>query len=257
MYTSAISGISFTVTSHANDIFEHGLILARKAARAKYFITISEFNRRFLKKINITDNQIRVVRCGVDLKFEGIKKEQSDKIRICSLGRLVEKKGMPTLIEAVAILKRRGVFVNLSIAGDGPEKDKLADMVNELGVDDCVQLIGALENRDVGPWVSKHDIFALACQKDRNGDMDGIPVVLMEAMMLGVSVVSTRISGIPELVIDGETGLLVEPQDPEALANAIEKRDLQSSLIENAAKHVVSEFGRDVNIDRLEQLFND
>lgn len=257
MYTSAISGIPFTITSHANDIFEHGLILTRKAERAKYFVTISDFNRRFLKEIGIPDDQIRIVRCGVDLKFEGIAKEKSDKIRICSLGRLVEKKGMPTLIEAVAILKQRGVPVHLSIAGDGPEQDKIAAKINEVGVADCVQLIGALENAEVGPWMSRHDIFVLACQKDSNGDMDGIPVVLMEAMMLGISVVTTRISGIPELVIDGKTGLLVEPQDPEALADAIEKRDLQTSLIENAANHVVTEFGRDVNIDRLEQLFNE
>ena len=257
MYASAISNIPFTVTSHANDIFEHGLVLTRKAERAKYFVTISDFNRKFLREIGMLDNQIRIVRCGVDLKFQGVAKKDSNSIRICSLGRLVVKKGMPTLIEAVAILKQRGVLVSLSIAGDGPELDNIIAKIHELDVEDCVELVGALDNAEVGPWMSKHDIFALACQKDSNGDMDGIPVVLMEAMMLGVSVITTRISGIPELVMDGKTGLLVEPEDPVALADAIEQRKLQSSLIENAADHVVAEFGRDVNINRLEHLFNE
>ncbi|HRW30005.1 MAG TPA: glycosyltransferase family 4 protein, partial [Emcibacteraceae bacterium] len=257
MYASAISNIPFTVTSHANDIFEHGLLLKRKAERAKYFVTISDFNRRFLMEIGLLAAKIRIVRCGVDLKYEGAEKETSNKIRLCSLGRLVEKKGMLTLIDAVAILKEKGKAVSLSIAGDGPEREQIENRINEKNLSDCVEMIGALDNKDVGPWMAKHDIFVLACQKDRNGDMDGIPVVLMEAMMLGLSVISTRISGIPELVINGETGLLVEPKDPEALADAILKRDIQQSLIDNAAKHVLSEFGRDVNIDRLETLFNE
>ncbi|MCP5380908.1 MAG: glycosyltransferase [Kordiimonadaceae bacterium] len=257
MYASAISSIPFTVTSHANDIFEHGLLLKRKAERAKYFVTISDFNRRFLLEIGLPANKIRIVRCGVDLKYDGAEKNTSEKIRLCSLGRLVEKKGMLTLIDAVALLKERGVPVSLSIAGDGPERGQIEKSIAEKNLTDHVEMIGALDNKDVGPWMAKHDIFVLACQKDKNGDMDGIPVVLMEAMMLGLSVISTRISGIPELIIDGKTGLLVEPKDAEALAEAIVKRDIQHSLIDNAANHVLSEFGRDVNIDRLETLFNE
>ncbi|MEZ5756632.1 MAG: glycosyltransferase [Emcibacteraceae bacterium] len=256
MYASVISHKPFTVTSHANDIFEHGLLLKRKAERAKYFVTISDFNRRFLMEIGLPANKIRIVRCGVDLKYEGAEKEASEKIRLCSLGRLVEKKGMLTLIDAVALLKDRGVPVLLSIAGDGPERTQIEKRIAEKNVSDCVEMIGALDNKDVGRWMAKHDIFVLACQKDKNGDMDGIPVVLMEAMMLGLAVISTRISGIPELIIDGKTGLLVEPKDADALAEAIVKRDIQHSLIDNAASHVQSEFGRDVNIDRLEVLFN-
>lgn len=257
MYASAVSDIPFTITSHANDIFEHGLILNRKAERAKYFVTISDFNRRFLKEIGMPDEQIRIVRCGVDLKFTGSEKEPSDKIRICSLGRLVQKKGMPTLIEAISILKKRGVAVQLSIAGDGPEQQNIMQKIAEFDVLDCVEMIGALDNSVVAAWMADHDIFALACQKDSNGDMDGIPVVLMEAMMLGIPVITTKISGIPELVIDGETGILVEPEDAEMLANAIENKQMQQKLIEKAARHVVDEFGKDVNIDRLEILFNE
>lgn len=258
MYTSAISGVPFTVTSHANDIFEHGLILKRKALRAKYFITISDFNRQFLKGIGMPDDQIRIVRCGVDLKLGKQEvKEPSDIIRVCSLGRLVEKKGMPTLIDAIAVLKKRGVSVQLSIAGDGPEQQKIEQKIAQLNVSDCVKMDGALDNSEVAKWMAAHDIFALACQKDSNGDMDGIPVVLMEAMMLGIPVVTTRISGIPELVIDGKTGSLVEPEDAEALADAIENRGKQQKLIDKAARHVVQEFGKDVNIDRLEAIFNE
>ncbi|MBL4603775.1 MAG: glycosyltransferase family 4 protein [Emcibacteraceae bacterium] len=257
MYASAVSGIPFTLTSHANDIFEHGLILNRKADRAKYFITISDFNKRFLKDIGMNEDKIRIVRCGVNLTLGENKKNTRDEIRICSLGRLVEKKGMPTLIEAVAILKKRGLAVKLSIAGDGPEQSKITQKIKELDISDRVVMVGALENSQVASWMSEHDIFVLACQKDSNGDMDGIPVVLMEAMMLGVPVITTKISGIPELVIHGETGLLVTPESAEELADAIEKRQLQNSLTDNAAKHVVQEFGRDVNIDRLEVLFNE
>lgn len=257
MYTSAISGVPFTVTSHANDIFEHGLILRRKADRAKYFLTISDFNKRFLEKIGIPADKIRIVRCGVDLKFDAQENENSDIVRVCSLGRLVEKKGMPTLLEAISILKNRGVSVRLSIAGDGPEQEAIKQKIKELDVSDCVEMIGALDNSEVAAWMAKHNIFALACQKDSNGDMDGIPVVLMEAMMLGIPVITTKISGIPELVIDEETGLLVDPEDAEALADAIENRNEQKRLIKKAARHVVDEFGRDVNIDRLEAIFNE
>ncbi len=257
MYASAITGIPFTVTSHANDIFEHGLLLTRKAERAKYFVTISEFNRRYLRKIGMPDEKIRVVRCGVDLKFDQKAKPKSEVIRICSLGRLVEKKGMLTLVEAVGMLKKRGVPISLSIAGDGPQEEKIINKIAALGLQDEITMVGALENAKVAEWMSSFDIFALACQIDSNGDMDGIPVVLMEAMMLGVPVITTQISGIPELVIDRKTGLLVEPENAEALANAILERDVQQSMIENAAKHVVDEFGRDVNIDRLEEIFNE
>ena len=257
MYTSAISGIPFTVTSHANDIFEHGLILNRKAKRAKYFVTISDFNRRYLLETGMPDEEIKIVRCGVDLKLDKKDKPSSDEIRVCSLGRLVEKKGMQILVEAIAVLRDKGINVSLSIAGDGPEEERIKDKIEELNLQDQVSMIGAIDNSQVAEWMASHDIFALACQKDSNGDMDGIPVVLMEAMMLGIPVISTEISGIPELIIDRKTGLAVEPENPVALANAILMRDAQKNMIDVAAEHVVNEFGRDVNIDRLEAIFNE
>ncbi len=261
MYASAITGIDYTVTSHANDIFEHGLILKRKAERSKYFLTISEFNRKFLEARGLDKIKVRVVRCGVNLKFQERDKKPDKKFKICSLGRLVEKKGMPVLIEACAILKSKNVPFSLSIAGDGPQENILQKQIDDLSLSDSVSLLGAIDNSKVADWMSGMDVFALACQKDSNGDMDGIPVVLMEAMMLGLPVISTRISGIPELVIDHETGLLVEPNSPELLARAIERlykdEKLRFTLTKKAAKHVTNEFSRDVNITRLEKYFNE
>jgi glycosyltransferase involved in cell wall biosynthesis len=257
MYAAAMAGIPFTVMAHANDIFERGLLLARKAERATKFLTISEYNRAYLERIGVAAEHLAVVRCGVSFPVREAVPSREGRLlpRIGTLGRLVEKKGVDVLIRALALLRERGHPVELSVAGDGPLRGELESLAASLGFGDSVRFEGNQPHAQVRGWMHDLDLFVLACKPDANGDMDGIPVVLMEAMSQQIPVVSTRLSGIPELVIDGETGLLAEPGDPADLAEQIERLlaspGLCQSLAMRGAAHVRTEFGQQLNLDRL------
>jgi glycosyltransferase involved in cell wall biosynthesis len=172
---------------------------------------------------------------------------------------MVEKKGFDVLIRALAALKSEGLLVELQIAGDGPLKEELQNLARTLDVANLAQFVGSLPHDQVASWMRQLDAFVLACKKDRNGDMDGIPVVLMEAMSQSVPVISTRLSGIPELVIDNETGLLAQPGDHMDLARQIfrliESETVTETVVSGAREHVVREFGQTNNIDRLIRHF--
>jgi colanic acid/amylovoran biosynthesis glycosyltransferase len=262
MYAASLSGISFSVTAHANDLFERAWLLAEKVNRAKFFATISEFNREFLRQHGCNVGQVAVVRCGVDVEcFNHQKKSGSSELpKIGFIGRLVEKKGADDLLLAVNELKKRGINFKLVIAGSGPLEGNLTKLAKELGLlDEWVSFAGAIAHSAIPEFLSELDIFVLPCKQDRAGDMDGIPVVLMEAMLSGVSVISTRLSGIPELVVDRETGLLVEPGNKIQLANAIqvliEDITLKKQLNNNAILKVKKEFNLKDNAAQLTKLF--
>lgn len=257
MYASAFTGIPFTVTAHANDIFERGALLVEKATRARMLLTISQHNLEYLASRGVPREKLDVVRCGVSFvsRVEKPRAERRSRYRIGSLGRLVEKKGMDDVMRAVALLSSEPWSVEFSIAGDGPLRGALEVLAADLGVRERVRFEGALPHDAVSDWMHSLDVFVLASKPDARGDMDGIPVVLMEAMSQRVPVVSTRLSGIPELVMDGTTGLLVPPADPAALAAAlrrmIEDSEMRARLNDAAVQHVEVEFGQQVNIDRL------
>jgi glycosyltransferase involved in cell wall biosynthesis len=134
-------------------------------------------------------------------------------------------------------------------------RTKLEAQAHELGIAHKVRFVGPIGHADVTAWLRGLDVFALPCRQDSNGDMDGIPVVLMEAMSQRVPVVSTRLSGIPELVVHDETGLLATPADPQSLAaqlrRLLDSPQLRASLAAAAARHVQAEFDQEVNLDRL------
>lgn len=257
MYAAAMAGIPFTVMAHANDIFERAFLLPTKAQRAKKLLTISDFNRAYLERCGVPADKLAVVRCGVQLP-DGERPQAvraNPRFRIGSLGRLVEKKGFDVLIEAVAVLKQRRHELELLIAGDGPLRNELMALVEQLELSQSVTFLGPLSHSAVPAWMATLDVFALACKPDANGDMDGIPVVLMEAMAQGVPVVSSRLSGIPELVMDQRSGLLAEPGDVQGMATQLERLmacpEYAKALAEHGQAHVRKEFGQDVNIDRL------
>lgn len=262
MYASAFSGVPFTIMAHANDIFERGLLLRQKAQRACKLLTISQYNLAYLRSVGVPEDDLAVVRCGVSFEPRADVPAYSTKpvYRIGTLCRLVEKKGVDDLIRALALLRGAPWRVELSIAGDGPLREPLAALARELQVDGSVHFVGALGHDAVTGWMHSLDVFAVACKKDSNGDMDGIPVVLMEAMSQRVPVVSTRLSGIPELVMHEQTGLLAPPADPPALATELrrlfESPDLRARLAGAAVLHVQAEFGQQVNLDRLLGYFS-
>ncbi len=261
MYASALANVPFTIMAHANDIFDGGLLLRRKAERAIRVLTISEYNVRYLESLGIPRDRISIVRCGVSFtpRHRVTTPANEAPFRIGSLGRMVEKKGFDVLIRAVAILKAAGHNIQLCIAGDGPLMADLQQLVRDLDIAQIVRFQGSMSHDQVSAWLQQLDVFVLACKQDKNGDIDGIPVVLMEAMSQSISVISTRLSGIPELVIHKTTGLLAEPNDSDDLAHQIDylmKSDkLCGSLIKNAVDHVTHEFGQELNVNRLIRHF--
>ena len=205
--------------------------------------------------------KIHVVYCGVNPDdFQKNYSSNHNVIpKIGSLGRLVEKKGFDVLIDACRIIKEKKIPFKLEIAGDGPLKMEYQSQVVKYSLASNISFIGSLHHSDVPQWLQGLDVFALACRKDKNNDMDGIPVVLMEAMMSQVPVVSTKLSGIPELVEDGETGYLADPENPTSLANALVRvlceKTHKKRLCSNAAKQINSKFNLLKNTKELLKHF--
>jgi glycosyltransferase involved in cell wall biosynthesis len=217
-------GVPFTVTVHAYDLFTRDDLLDWICSEADEVIAISEFNRGFVLD-RIPAATISVIRCGLDL--DAVPKEQESAaeeggLRVVAVGSLVPKKGHEDLVEAVALARERGAELRLRIVGGGPGEAALRAKVAELGLSaPTVELLGALTQPEALHEVACCDVFALACRVAPSGDRDGIPVAMMEAAYLGKPLVSTRVSGIPELVVDGENGLLTDSGDVEALSDAL------------------------------------
>jgi glycosyltransferase involved in cell wall biosynthesis len=263
MYAAGLSAIPFSFTAHANDLFERGWLLEQKVRRAQFAVTISEHNRQFLIEKGCPENKIHVVRCGVDpgAFAAGHAPPPHPIPKMGTLGRMVEKKGIDDLIRACQILKDQNRAFHLEIAGDGPMQSELQALVSDGDLAEQVHFKGPLAHEQVPEWLQGLDMFILACKKDRNGDMDGIPVVLMEAMLSGVPVISCRISGIPELIEDGKSGLLAEPENPAELAGAIARLlsddNLQNDFRTNAMATVQAEFELSKNVAVLDKLFRE
>ncbi len=257
MYAAAFTGIPFTVAAHANDIFERGLLLPQKARRARKLLTISEFNRAYLMSLGVPASSLGVVRCGVSIlpRLSPPGFRHNSRYRVGTLGRLVAKKGMDDVLRAMAQLGSEPWQLELTIVGDGPLLHDLQMLASSLGLGQRVHFEGSLAHSEVPEWLRTLDVFVLACKPDAHGDMDGIPVVLMEAMSQQIPVLSTRLSGIPELVVHERTGLLAAPGDPAALAAELkrlfESPALRATLVQAASAHVQGEFGMEVNLDRL------
>ena len=257
MYACAMAQIPFTIMAHANDIYERGLLLPEKAQRSMKMLTISEHNRRHLIQLGVSIDKIDVVRCGVSFAAPPAKRpaQQRPRYRIGTLGRLVEKKGMDVLIKALAHLREQPYAIELSIAGDGPLRTQLEALIIGLGMTAMVRFEGSMPHQSVIKWMQELDVFVLACKPDAQGDMDGIPVVLMEAMSQAVPVISTRLSGIPELIVHEHTGLLAEPGNEHDLARQIDtllgSAALRDLLALRAQQHVEHEFGQSLNLDSL------
>lgn len=261
MYSAPMAGIGFSVQAHANDLFERGWLLKQKVSRSAFFATISKFNQRFLENLQADSSKIKIVRCGVDQNWQPpIKSSNVNKIyTIGTVGRLVEKKGIDTLIKAVARLVKDGRVICLKIAGNGPLEADLKHQVALLGLaDNTIQFVGALPHDQVAEFISGLDVFVLPCKKDRNGDMDGIPVVLMEAMLCEVPVISTELSGIPELVINDISGLTVKPDNDIELSSAmcklIDSPETSLQLVSGGKQRVEDEFLLNKNVAKLLDL---
>lgn len=260
MVAASYAGIPFSVMGHANDLYEVPLLLKEKAERSARFTTISGYNERMLKDQGLPPEKLAVVRCGLpDLPDHLPPRLVASEPVIGSLGRLVQKKGMKELVAAFSAVREDQPDAKLEIVGDGPERDDIAAALREHSLDPAAVLKGALPNSEVATWLQSLDLFVLACREDDQGDKDGIPVALMEAMRAGVPVVSTALTGIPELIIPEETGRLAKPADPISLGRemraALSDPDTTENLRQNALRHLHTEFSLGVNLSRLEAIF--
>jgi poly-beta-1,6-N-acetyl-D-glucosamine synthase len=260
MYAAQQLGVTFSFAGHANDLFQRRVLLTRKLERAAFVACISNWHRELFRELVPGDDEVYpIVRCGVDLKAwnrSGDRQKSGDEnFRILTVCRLVEKKGVDALIRAV------GTSSNwkLTVAGEGPEFHKLQQLTWDLGLRERVEFLGAVGNERVAELMKSADVFALPCRTDSHGDRDGIPVVLVEAMASGVPVISGDLPAIRELVERGVAGLLVNPDEPNEVAEALRKLADDSELRERLASAgrlaVEREFDLPMNVSRLEKMF--
>lgn len=266
MFLSALTGIPYSFTMHASAIWIDPIALRAKLRTCRFCVSISEFNKRHVSETYGSEyaRKINIVHCGIDLSeirphdtpVEG----ETGQISILAIGQLMKRKGYHVLIPAAKMLKDAGVMATWTVVGDGPERARLERMIREYDVEDTVLLVGAKPHDEITQFLRNADIFALPCVIGDDNTRDGIPVALMEAMATGLPVVSTSIVGLPELIDSGENGVLVEPDDPRQLADAIldlaESPELRRRLGTAAIEKVDREFNSRRSAEQLQTLFS-
>ncbi|GAB4145722.1 MAG: glycosyltransferase family 4 protein [Candidatus Promineifilaceae bacterium] len=221
-----LTRIPYSFTAHAKDIFHeevNPISLQRKISEARFVVTVSQFNRAYLQQLlGDAPGDVRCLYNGIDLhQFCPDPRIEREPGLILGVGRLVEKKGFDLLIDACAILQQRGLNFRCEIVGSGEQRDALAQQIMASGLANKVFLVGPRTQEDVRVAYQRATIFALPCRIGQDGNRDGLPTVLLEAMACGLPVVTTPVTGNPEIVDDGLTGRLVAEEDAMALANAL------------------------------------
>ncbi len=265
--TSTITGLPFSFTGHAKDIYTESLnpvgLLLRKMDAASFVVTCTGANRTHLETLGST-TPVHVVYHGLNADFErlvagGVERQEPPRVRLLAVGRLVRKKGLDTFVDACAVLRDRGVDFEAVIAGEsGDQEDEVRARIARHHLGERITLIGALTQAGLFAEYQRATAFALPCRVLDDGDRDGIPNVLMEAMACGVPVVTTGVSGITELVDDGHNGLVVEPDEPRELADALHRLvkdpDLATSLGVEGSRTVRERFDARTTADRMVAL---
>ena len=229
-FASRLTGLPFSFTAHAKDIYQAELnpgdLLERKLGAARFVATCTCANAGVLRARHPRPADVHTIYHGLDTDYFSPAPQAvaKDVPLILAVGRFVEKKGFDQLIAACAQLQRDGLRFACVIVGErGSAYDSLRAQIDSLGLTDTVRLRSAVTQDQLREIYRGAQVFALPCQIMEDGDRDGFPNVLAEAMAMGVPVVSTAISGIPEMIDDGVHGLLVEPRDPQALAAALRR----------------------------------
>ncbi len=243
--------VTFSFTAHANDIFaprnfEIGLDKLVEAARV--VVSVSDYAKKFLQeRFPERADRIRRIYNGLNLAEFGRADFSSAPPLILAVGRLIAKKGFADLVRACGLIAEHGKSFRCEIIGEGPLENELRGQIERLNLQNRIALSGAKPLREVRQRLVAANVFVLPSIIDPDGGMDNLPTVIMEAMATGLPVVSTAIGGIPEMVVENETGFLVQPGDAVALANAIEK------LISDPA--VAQRMGR-AGCERAQELFS-
>lgn len=257
------AGIPYTFTAHAKDIFHESVCpedFRRKLEDAAGVVTVSDYNLRYLREnYGPAAERMRRVYNGLDLQRFTYKAPLHRPSRIVAVGRLVEKKGFADLIGACATLAASGRRFTCEIVGSGELEADLRGRIEQSGAGGIVRLIGPRPQAEVVRLVQEAAAFVAPCVLGEDGNRDGLPTALLEAMALGTPVVSTDVTGIPEVLRDGETGLLVPQRNPAALAGAISRltRDstLRIRLADRARRLIETDFNVHANAAHLREIF--
>jgi glycosyltransferase involved in cell wall biosynthesis len=262
-YLAELGGPTYSFTAHAKDIFSDDVVedvLIRKLRAARFTVTISDFNQSHLQPLAGATPVYRIYN-GLDLQRftpNGVHPEEPP--LILAVGRLVEKKGFDDLVRACALLRDAGRPFRCRIVGKGQEEAKLRALIDDLGLSAMVELVGPLPREDLIHLYPRASLVVAPCVIGEDGNRDGLPTVLIEAMAVGVPVISTDVTAIPELVKNGQTGLLVSQHDPIGLADAISSAldDPEQSRIwaANARPRIVEQFDIVANVTQLKGLFS-
>ena len=260
-------GIPYSFTAHGSDLHRDRHMLREKVAEAAFVAAISEYN----KELIISEcrgkyrEKVKVVHCGVDMEVFRARSHETpyekgeNPFMILCVGTLHEVKGQPYLLEACRFLQERGHNFECHFVGDGPDRKSLNELVNQAGLSDKVRFHGRLTRDEIARLLVDADVLTVPSVPTRDGRREGIPVVLMEAMGSGVPVIASNLSGIPELVNDQQTGMLVAPRDAKSIADALERYIQDPALrrrFGNAGRaKVVEEFDLNKNAAILARYF--
>jgi glycosyltransferase involved in cell wall biosynthesis len=261
-----VSGIPYSVTVHAHDIFVEKPMLATKLQDSEFISSISEFNRQYLVDLlgPWVQDKTEIVRMGIDPSYYRNAGQErgngSRALEIISVGSLQPYKGHIYLVKACSLLKQRGVPFHCRIIGGGDLHELLERTIAENKLDGLVELLGPQTQADVSRFLRTANCYVQPSVITSTGKMEGIPVALMEAMVSGIPVVATSISGVPELVRPGETGWLVPPEDVPALAEALMEIHADPAEANRRAalghQWVMEEFEISSNVRKLASLFS-
>jgi len=263
---SKLSKLPYSCSAHAHDIYTGKIEdISEKIAACKFIVTCTAANKQYLSNVCQRTDQYKIVHIyhgieGSKWDFLPFDNEFTKPVRILSVGRLVEKKGFRVLLQAISLLTKRGVEVECSIIGDGPLLNQLKSIAAELNIEKIITFYGSLSHNDVKTFYKSCDFFVLASEISGNGDRDGLPNVLLEALAQGIPVVTTRVSAIPELVVHNYSGILVDAGDSLDIANQIIKlisdRNLRHYLSRNGRDLIEKKFDLNNSIVDLEYLFS-
>lgn len=247
-----LGGLSYSMTLHAFDIFRQNVdkaLLAKKINHSRFTVTVSQYNKDYMVNNlpGVNPDKIRVNYNGIRLDRFPVQARTVNQPTVFGLGRLIEKKGFMFLVRAIGRLRDEGLIVHGRIGGDGPDEKRLLKEIERLNLSDQFELLGSINEKTVRDWMKRSSCFVLPCVQAKDGNVDALPTVLLEALAAGCPIVTTRISGNPEIVVDNISGRLVPPGDDKALADAIRDMVLNS---ERAA--VFAQAGR----RRAEELFD-
>lgn len=267
-YASIIAKLPWTCSAHAKDIWTSpDWDLQTSLASAQWVATCTRVGHQQLQSLSPTPDQVRLIYHGLDLQrfppFDGVRsgfdgRDKDHIVQLLSVGRAVEKKGFDTLLEALASLPCE-LHWSWTLIGGGGKLADLKQLSERLGLGEKILWLGPMNQAQVLEHYRRSDMFILPCRIATDGDRDGLPNVLVEAQSQAMACVSTPVSGIPELITNGHNGLLVEPNQPEALAQAIEQLirspEKRAALGDAGEIKVRKEFDAGRGLASLDRLF--